>query len=102
MMKDNSTLYDVTAELEQEFGAVGSEGWDKAVEQAWAEYNAEILLETRKKARLTQAQVAARVGTTKSYISRVERGQIVPTATSFFRIVHALGYSIELVPTIRS
>jgi DNA-binding XRE family transcriptional regulator len=98
--KANNNLYDVSAELEREFGPVGSAGWNKAIEQAWAEYNAEILLETRKKARMTQAQVAERIGATKSYISRVERGQIVPTATSFFRIVNALGYSVELVPAV--
>lgn len=100
-MKANKNLYDVSAELEREFGPVGSKGWSIAVEQAWAEYNAEMLLETRKKARMTQAQVAERIGATKSYISRVERGKIVPTATSFFRIVNALGYSVELIPVIR-
>jgi len=100
-MKANKNLYDVSAELEREFGPVGSEGWNNAVEQAWAEYNAEMLLETRKKARMTQAQVAERIGATKSYISRVERGKIVPTATSYFRIVNALGYSVELIPVIR-
>lgn len=102
MKKANNELYDVSAGREQEFGPVGSEGWNKAIEQAWAEYNAAILLETRKRAHMTQAQVAERIGATKSYISRVERGQIIPTATSFFRIVNALGYSIELVPASRS
>lgn len=97
MKKANKNLYDVSAELEREFGPVGSEGWNKALERAWEEYNAEILLEARKKAGLTQAQVAERIGATKSYISRVERGQIVPTASSFFRIASALGYSVELV-----
>ena len=98
-MKANKDLYDVSAELEREFGPVGSEGWNRAVEKAWEEYHAEILLEARKRAHLTQVQVAERIGATKSYISRVERGQIVPTASSFFRIAHALGYSVELVPT---
>ena len=97
MKKANKNRYDVSAELEREFGPVGSVGWNKAVERAWEEYNAEILFEARKKAGLTQAQVAERIGATKSYISRVERGQIVPTASSFFRIASALGYSVELV-----
>lgn len=99
-MKANSHLYDVSAELEREFGPIGSEGWNKAVEKAWEEYHAEILLEARKNARMTQAQVAERIGVTKSYISRVERGKIVPTASSFFKIANALGYSVELVPSV--
>ena len=100
-MKKANNLYDVSAELEREFGPVGSDGWNNAVEKAWEEYNADILLEARKNARMTQAQVAARIGATKSYISRVERGMIVPTVSSFFRIANALGYSVELVPLSR-
>lgn len=70
---------------------------NKAVETAWAEYNAEILLGARKKAGMTQAQVADRIGSTKSCISRVERGQIVPTVASFYRIINALCFSVEIV-----
>ena len=91
-------IYDVTADLEQEFGPVGSEGWNKAIEKAWEEYNAEILLEARKKAGMTQSQVAAKIGATKSYISRIERGLIVPTVASFYRIVAALGMQVEITP----
>lgn len=90
-------LYDVDAELEREFGPVGSRTWEKAVDKAWDEYNAAILLESRKEAKMTQAEVAERIGATKSYISRVERGQIVPTASTFYRIIHALGLRVEIV-----
>lgn len=96
-MKANN-IYDVTADLEREFGPVGSEGWNRAVEKAWEEYNAEILLMARKKAGLTQSQVAERIGATKSYISRIERGLIVPTVASFYRIVSALGMQVEITP----
>lgn len=91
-------IYDVTADLEQEFGPVGSDGWNKAIEKAWEEYNAEILLEAHKKAGMTQSQVAEKIGATKSYISRVERGMIVPTVASFYRIVAALGMQVEITP----
>lgn len=43
------------------------------------DYNAQILMNARKNAHLTQAQLAERVGVDKGYISRVERGLIVPT-----------------------
>ena len=99
-MSANNKLYDITADLQREFGPIGSEGWNRAVEQAWEEYNAQILLEARKRAHMTQAQVAERIGATKSYISRVERGKIIPTASSFFRIANAMGYSVELIPSI--
>ena len=96
-MKANE-LYDVTADLEQEFGQVGSKGWNRAVEKAWEEYNADILLQARKKAGMTQSEVAKRIGATKSYISRIERGKIVPTVASFYRIVSALGMQVEINP----
>ena len=101
MKKAENNLYDITitAELEREFGPMGSAGWNRAVERAWDEYNAQILLDARKTAHMTQAEVAEKIGATKSYISRVERGKIVPTATSFFRIADALGYAVELVKT---
>ncbi len=91
-------IFDVTADLEQEFGPVGSLGWNKAVEKAWEEYNADILLQARKKAGMTQSEVAKRIGATKSYISRIERGKIVPTVASFYRIVSALGMQVEINP----
>ena len=91
-------IYNITADLEQEFGKVGSEGWNKAVEKAWEEYNAEILLDARRKAGMTQSQVAEKIGASKSYISRIERGIIVPTVASFYKIVAALGMQVEITP----
>ena len=69
----------------------------KAAEnQAWDEYNAQILLEARKQSGLTQSEIADRVGTDKSYISRVERGLTIPTISSFYRLVSAMGLTVEL------
>ena len=48
-----SDIYDVSAELEKEFGPVGSDSWKEAVQQAWDEYSAQILLDARKQAKKT-------------------------------------------------
>jgi predicted transcriptional regulator len=93
-----SDIYDVSAELEREFGPVSSDSWEKAVQQAWDEYSAQILLDARKDAKKTQAEVAQEIGATKSYISRVEHGQIIPTVATFYRIIHACGRRVEIVP----
>jgi DNA-binding XRE family transcriptional regulator len=93
-----SDIYDVSAELEREFGPVGSGSWKKAVQQAWDEYSAQILLDARKDAKKTQAEVAQKIGATKSYISRVEHGQIIPTVATFYRILHACDKRVEIVP----
>ena len=88
--------YNVSEELNQTFGAPGSEKRKAAENQAWEEYNAQILLEARKQSGLTQSELADRVGTDKSYISRVERGLTIPTISSFYRLVSAMGLTVEL------
>lgn len=97
-MEDRNDIYDVSAELERELGAIGSEERASNIDKAWEEYNAQILLDARKHARLTQAELAKRVGTDKNYISRVERGLIVPSVAMLYRIAAAMGLSIELQP----
>ena len=91
-------LYDVSAELEREFGIEGSATRTKAIEEAWEDYNAQILLDARKNARLSQAQLAERIGADKAYVSRVERGVIVPSIAMFYKIAAAMGLSVELRP----
>lgn len=97
-MKRNEDIYDVSAELEQEFGPKGSETRKQAEDKAWEEYNAQILLDARKKSGLTQQQLAERIGANKSYISRVERGLIIPSVSTLYRIAAAMGLTVELRP----
>ena len=64
----------------------------------WEEYNAQILLEARKNAHLTQAELAKRIGADKGYISRIERGLTVPTVATLYKIASAMGLTVELRP----
>ena len=98
-MKKKNNIYDISAELTEKFGAVGSKSRADAIETAWEEYNAQIILEARRKAHLTQTELANRIGADKSYISRVERGITVPSVATLYKIVAALGLRIELHPT---
>ena len=93
---ESSHFYDVTAHLVERFGPVGSESWKKEEDRAWEEYNAEILRDARKKAGITQAELAGRIGADKAYISKVEHGRTVPNVSTFFRIVSALGMQVEI------
>ncbi len=91
-------IYDVSAELAQEFGEVGTAQREKAVSKAWEEYNAQILLDARKNAGLSQKELAERIGADKGYISRIERGLTVPTVSTLYRIAAAMGLTVELRP----
>ena len=101
-MQKKEVLFDVSAELERDFGPKGSESRRIAEDKAWEEYNAQILLDARKKAGLTQAELAERIGADKGYISRLERGLTVPTVSTLYRIAAAMGLAVTLQPATNS
>ncbi|MBE6215206.1 MAG: helix-turn-helix transcriptional regulator, partial [Bacteroidales bacterium] len=45
----------------------------------------------------SQAELARRTQTTKSYISRIENGVIIPSVAVFYRMIAALGMTVEIV-----
>ena len=98
MHTNDNQIRDYSAVLAAEFGAHGTPERAKFDEEAYAFYTSQILLETRKEARLTQAELAKRIGADKSYISRIEKGITVPSVATFYRIASALGRSVELRP----
>ena len=95
-MKTKIQTYNVSEELDRYFGVPGSETRKEAERQAWEEYNAQILLDARKQVGLTQSELADRIGADKSYISRIGRGLTIPSISTFYRIISAMGLSIEL------
>jgi ribosome-binding protein aMBF1 (putative translation factor) len=97
-MSKKNEIYDVSAELAKEFGEIGTQSRAEATAKAWEEYNAQILLDARKNVGLTQAELAERIGAEKGYISRIERGLIVPSVSTLYRIVSAMGLKVELRP----
>ena len=46
-------------------------------------FTGQIIEEARKKANMTQAELAEKIGTNKSYISRVETGKTEPKVSTF-------------------
>ena len=56
----------------------------------------EKLREERKRCGLTQEQLAAKIGTKKSYISRIENGHADVQLSTLFRIFAGLGKRITL------
>ena len=54
-------------------------------------------MQARKEAKMTQSELAQRVGTTKSYISKIENGVVEPSVGLFLRLIYALGLHVEIV-----
>jgi DNA-binding XRE family transcriptional regulator len=84
--------------LDKEYGAVGTPHREKFTEQAQAFFTGQLIEDARKNAHLTQEELAKRVGSNKSYISRIENGKTEPKVSTFYRIAGALGLSVELTP----
>ena len=61
--------------IEMEHGKLGTEGRNEYEEQAQMFIVSEMLKEARKKAKMTQEQLAVKAGTKKSYISKIENGK---------------------------
>lgn len=100
MQTNNHQIADYDLVLDQKFGKEGTPERINAEEQALSFYSGQILLDARKEAKVTQTELARRIHSTKSYISKVENGIIVPSVGAFYRIIHALGMRVEVVKPI--
>jgi transcriptional regulator with XRE-family HTH domain len=86
--------------LDAKFGKEGTSERVEAENKAYTFYTSQILVDARKEAKVTQSELAKRIHSTKSYISRIENGAIVPSAGVFYRIMDALGLRVEIVKPI--
>jgi ribosome-binding protein aMBF1 (putative translation factor) len=84
--------------LDERYGKSGSDERAKFDEESLAWFYGNMLRERRQELKLTQKQVAEKLGREQSYIARVERGKSDIQISSFFRIAAILG--IQFVPTI--
>ena len=82
--------------LDAKDGAPGTESRRAFEDEARSYYYGVILRDRRKELKMTQQQLANKVGTQRSYIARVERGQTDIQMSSFMRILSALNIGLEL------
>lgn len=100
MQTNNHQIKDYNAVLDQKYGAPGTKERKQFDEEAWNFYTGQLLLEARKESKVTQEELAKRINSNKSYISRIERGLITPSVGVFYRIINALGLRVDIVRPI--
>lgn len=100
METNDGIIRDYDQVLDAEFGKPGTPERIKATEEAYAFYTGQILQSARKEAGITQSELAKRINSTKSYISKLEKGHINPSAGLFFSIINALGMRVEIVKVV--
>lgn len=86
--------------LDQKFGSEGSPQREEFNAKALAWYYGSILRDRRRELKLTQKEVAEKIGREQTYIARVERGKVDIQLSSFFRIAAVLG--LQFIPTVAS
>lgn len=100
-MKKNETIRKAKSFdelLDIQYGKIGTKKRDAFDERAQYFVISETLKAARREANLTQEQLADKVGTKKSYISRLENGKCDIQLSTLYRIFEAgLGMRISLL-----
>lgn len=86
--------------LDNKYGVDGSPEREEFNAQALSWYYGTLLRDRRRELKLTQREVAEKIGREQTYIARVERGKADIQLSSFFRIAAVLG--IQFIPTFAS
>jgi len=83
--------------LDFKYGKIGTEKRDQFEERAQYFVISEMLKNARKEAKMTQEELAIKVGTKKSYISRLENGKCDIQLSTLYRIFEfGLGKRVNL------
>ena len=93
---NKSILTPIEDLITEDFGAVGTPQRDQFEMECDAFIIGEQLKEERRKAGLTQEQLAERIGTKKSFISRVERGHTDIQLSTLVKLFHGLGRQVRV------
>ena len=84
--------------LDEKYGLEGSPEREEFNAKAIAWYYGTLLRDRRRELKLTQREVANKIGREQTYRARVERGRADIQLSSFLRIAAVLG--IQFIPTI--
>ncbi|MEI6185267.1 MAG: helix-turn-helix transcriptional regulator [Bacteroidota bacterium] len=92
----NASSYDELLDLK--YGKIGTANRDEFEEKAQYFVISEMLKQSRLEANLTQEQLAQKVGTKKSYISRLENGHCDIQLSTLYKIFETgLGKKVSLL-----
>lgn len=93
-------IYDVDAWMDEQYGKVGTPEREEFRREAYSYCVGQLISNARKQEKMTQSELAEKVETNKTYISRIEKGAIEPGVGLFFRIIDALGLRIDIVKPV--
>jgi DNA-binding XRE family transcriptional regulator len=89
-------LHNVDDLLDERYGKRGTPEREDFRKKALSWYYGEILKEKRKELKITQKELAEKIGKKREYISLLERGETDMQLSTFLSIIQALGLKISL------
>jgi ribosome-binding protein aMBF1 (putative translation factor) len=96
-MEKNKNITTFEEHLEKRYGKIGTKKRTDFEIKAKAFAIGEIIKDERKRAKMTQEELARKTGTRKSFISRIENGHSdIQLSTLYKLIEQGLGKKIEL------
>jgi len=95
--KKLAKLHKVDDLLDECYGEEGTPTREAHRESAYNWYYSELLKDKRKELKITQRQLAERVGKKREYISALEKGEIDMKLSTFLCISNALGLRLSFV-----
>ena len=96
-MQAKNDIVSFDAILDAKYGKLGTPEREAFHQEAYAFCAGQIISDARKHEKITQKELAEKVGTNKTYISKIENGIVEPSVGLFFRIIDALGLKLDIV-----
>ena len=100
MQANNHLLTSVDDVMDAKYGKVGTPEREAFRREAYSWYMGQMIHDARKSEKVTQQELASRIGLNKSYISKIENGSIEPGVGTFYRIIDALGLRLDIVKPV--
>jgi len=94
--KDNINITSIEELISEDFGQAGTPEREAFEMECNAFIIGEQLKEERLKAGLTQDELANKIGTKKSYISRIERGKTDIQLSTLVKLFYGLGREVSV------
>ncbi|TDX82766.1 helix-turn-helix domain-containing protein [Epilithonimonas xixisoli] len=82
--------------LTEKYGKHGTPEREAFSAKALAYYYGELIKETRKEQKLTQQELADKIGKERAYIAKIEQGKTDLQISNFTQIINALGLSLKV------
>jgi DNA-binding XRE family transcriptional regulator len=99
-MEVNNNITDVSLEMDNLYGKVGTPEREVFRREAYAYCMGQVIRDARKSEKITQGELANRIGADKAYVSKIEKGVVEPGVGTFYRIIEALGLRIDIVKPV--